>query len=109
MTGVSAYGSWQSSGRAPSREPRVPSRSYPACRSLPRLPAHEIVQVGHMGNETVAGSVLRVSGHELIVVLRGREVERIARVVVHQHQVGVAHRELAESKRAAAIVHVVGK
>ena len=62
-----------------------------------------------MRDQSMAGGVLRISRHELIVVPCGREIKRIARIVVDEHQIGVVHRQLAESQRAAAVVHVVGE
>ena len=66
----------------------------------------EIVVVRHEGPQPSCRSVLR-TGDELSLVPRRKEVERVVRVGMNQLQVGVVHRQLAETDGAASEVDVV--
>ena len=61
--------------------------------------------VGHMCDQTIGGSVLRVSGNELLLILALEEVEN-AGPVSDDFQVGIIHCQLSKSDNATAIIDV---
>src|SRR6266545_5520677 len=85
-----------------------PSRS-PVRRGRRSRAGAERRVVGHVDDEALVGEVLVVGGHELLVVVGEVEVEGVARVGVHDLQLGSRHRELAEGEDSALVVHVVGR
>src|SRR4051794_24359197 len=67
----------------------------------------QVVEVGHVGFQPFGGSVLRIARHELRVVPRRKEIERIARIQVDELQIGLAHGQLPERDGAASEIDVV--
>src|SRR5262245_41374382 len=67
----------------------------------------DIREIGHVSHQAIVCSDLRVTGHQLALVLSRREIERVCRVVVDQHQISVDHGELPKPKRSTSVVHEI--
>src|SRR5438105_15600096 len=63
--------------------------------------------VGHPDLEPQAGERSRMTGDELMVIMRIVEIEWGRRVLVDNEHLGIGHEELAEVQGSAAIEHVI--
>ena len=84
------------------RHPAVEGDLLPSRSSF-----RDIGKIGHVGHQAIVLSDFRVTGHQLPFVFSGREIKRIRRVVVDQHQVGIDHGQLSKPKRSTTVVHEV--
>src|SRR5687767_6736556 len=83
--------------------------THSACSVLFRYlePFGNISVVRHVDPKASGSSRLRVTRHQLFMIMIGEELERIPWVGIDQLHIDVMHRELAESENASAISHVI--
>src|SRR5690349_3488187 len=84
----------------------LPSR--PKSWSVCRFSTAQFVVVAHKDAQSKTWRLFRVPSHQLLFVVIEMEIKCVFWIQIDQHEIGVAHRELAKSELVSAVRHVIG-